>query len=203
MAARTSAGRARCDDAGAGAADGPDYLLYGRLYVPSARLDGLCAWRATSTLQALVSYVYIPTTVGVLSPASASFADAQASVAPAVPSSALLSVDLQHDTGRWRSDCSYSFSDGMFGARVLHHFGRLDRGFEAAEPAIEAASLSESDDRSTASAGLRGRFSAGGEIYVSAKQRSAGGSSGGTRTLLIGQCRPACASPPCPSRQLV
>ena len=154
-----------------------DYLLYGRMHVPSARLDGLCAWRASSTTQALVSYVYIPPVVSPLSPsptsASASF-DAQASVTPAIPSSALLSVELQHDTGRWRSDCSYSFSDGMFGARVLHHFGRLEPGAEiATEPA--PASLSESDDRSTASAGLRGRFSAGGEIHVSAKQRSAGG----------------------------
>ena len=58
----------------------------------------------------------------------------------------------------------------MFGVRGLYNFGWMqDLGIEEAPDANRRV-----DEEEMMEGGLRGRFSAGGEVYFSAKQRSFG-----------------------------
>lgn len=83
-------------------------------------------------------------------------------------------MNLQHDTGRWSTEYTWSADDGMWGARVLHNFGRL-----AGEEDVREGGLVNGekrvDEEDAMEGGLRGRFSAGAEVYVSLKEKSAGG----------------------------
>jgi len=101
---------------------------------------------------------------------------------------------LQHDTGRWCTEYTYSAEDSMLGVRLLHNFGKL------APPAGSVADESEQqqqqrfptsrigggggtanmkkriDEEDAMEGGLKGRISVGAEIYFSAQEKSAGGS---------------------------
>jgi hypothetical protein len=81
-------------------------------------------------------------------------------------------LSLQHDTGRWCTEYSYSADDGLWGARVLHNFGRL-----AGEAERERTGRGQKrvDEEEAMEGGLKGRFSAGAEVHFSAKEKSAGG----------------------------
>jgi hypothetical protein len=63
----------------------------------------------------------------------------------------------------------------MFGMRGLYNFGwRADQyHHEHDEPVVDGGK--RIDEEEMMEGGLRGRFSAGGEVYFSAKQRSFGG----------------------------
>jgi distribution and morphology protein 10 len=65
----------------------------------------------------------------------------------------------------------------MFGMRGLYNFGwRADQyHHEHDEPVVDGGK--RVDEEEMMEGGLRGRFSAGGEVYFSAKQRSFGGTS--------------------------
>jgi mitochondrial distribution and morphology protein 10 len=90
---------------------------------------------------------------------------------------------LQHDVGKWCTEYSWSAEDSMWGVRVLHNFGRRtsspefidegDKGQQAEQPRLKG--LKRVDEEEAMEGGLKGRFSAGAELYVSAKERSAGG----------------------------
>ncbi|QRV73082.1 distribution and morphology protein [Ceratobasidium sp. AG-Ba] len=148
-----------------------EYLLYGRYYIPSSRLDALYSVRLTPTLQALIAAVSNP---------RARFSSTTAPSSPPVsPGNVLFS--LQHDTGRWCSEYSWSADDGMWGVRVLHNFGRL------ANEEIDAERVARKererrkvrvDEEEKMEGGLRGRLSAGAELYFSLKEKSAGVSTG-------------------------
>jgi mitochondrial distribution and morphology protein 10 len=91
-------------------------------------------------------------------------------------------INLQRDTGRWSSEYSWSADDGMLGARFLHNFGRLggeDDGLRDRDGYSSTSSANGGgkrvDEEDAMEGGLRGRFSAGAEIYFSAKEKSAGG----------------------------
>jgi distribution and morphology protein 10 len=98
--------------------------------------------------------------------------------------------NLQHDTGRWCTEYTYSAEDSMLGVRLLHNFGKL------APTSLSGSAVDEADRSATSRAGsaggtrtkmkrideedameggLKGRISAGAEIYFSAKEKSAGG----------------------------
>ncbi|KAF8484512.1 mitochondrial distribution and morphology protein 10 [Russula ochroleuca] len=155
--------------------DARDYLLYGRLYVPTGRLDALYSTRLSPTLQTLVAAISDP---------RADLKQSQSTRTASSPSNIMFS--LQHDTGRWCTEYTYSAEDSMLGVRMLHNFGKL-------APSGSAMSVDESE-RSTTSrgtmkmkrideeeameGGLKGRISAGAEIYFSAKEKSAGVSTG-------------------------
>lgn len=81
---------------------------------------------------------------------------------------------LQHDTGRWSTEYTWSADDGMWGARVLHNFGRL-AGEEDNRDRVSVGGEKRVDEEDAMEGGLRGRFSAGAEFYVSLKEKSAGG----------------------------
>ena len=114
---------------------------------------------------------------------------------PSPPGNLLLS--LQQDHGRWATEYTYSAKDGMFGLRGLWNFGLsedmlrpctledypiIQPSNPATSPRIAATSSNGSeiktgtliDQEHSSENGLRGRFSAGGEIYFSVKQRSLG-----------------------------
>ena len=139
-----------------------DYLLYGRMYIPTGRLDALYSTRLSRTLQAQI----------------AAISDRRATPAPAnsrsrpgeLQDNSNVMLSLQHDTGRWCTEYTWSADDGMWGARVLHNFGRL-AGEVDREPKREKGV----DEEEAMEGGLKGRFSAGAEVYFSAKEKSAGG----------------------------
>lgn len=143
-----------------------DYLLYGRLYLPTGRLDALYSTRLSSTLQALVAAISDPRS-SLLSSEKRSRGDNVSNVM----------FSLQHDVGKWCSEYTYSAEDGMWGVRVLHNFGRLGNPIELPEdlnlsPGTRPKRV---DEEEATGGGLKGRVSAGAEFYISAKERSAGG----------------------------
>jgi distribution and morphology protein 10 len=98
-------------------------------------------------------------------------------------------LNFQQDTGRWSTEYTYSATDGMLGFRGLYNFGLTEASLTtpvdeppilALQPLIgpgadEADKQTRVDEEEAMEGGLRGRFSAGGEIYFSRKQRSLGG----------------------------
>ena len=143
----------------------PDYLLYGRVYIPTGRLDALYSTRLSPTLQALVAAISDP---------RADLTQSRFSRNGASPSNVML--NLQHDTGRWCTEYTYSAEDSMLGVRVLHNFGRLGAPADSAEES-ERARDKRIDEEDAMEGGLKGRISVGAEVYFSAKERSAGGKS--------------------------
>lgn len=117
------------------------------------------------------------------------------------PGSTNLQLTLQRDTGRWFTEYSYSVDDALWGFRVLHNFGTPGTGTEnASSPTTTAgagdslvasnsnlgrgggeehkARLDSPEVDADAGGGLRGRFSAGAEVFVSTVEKSAGLSTG-------------------------
>lgn len=89
-------------------------------------------------------------------------------------------VSLQHDVGKWCTEYTWSADDGMWGVRVLHNFGKLGvpPGASTEDSSQQPGSrtrLKRVDEEEAVEGGLKGRVSAGAEVYFSAKERSAGG----------------------------
>jgi distribution and morphology protein 10 len=144
--------------------EGRDYLFYSRLHLPTMHLSGLMATRLAPTLQAQVAFVNQPAT-RLAAPRQQGGAPA---TAPAQPPGNLL-VSLQHDTGRYSGEYTYSATDGMFGLRGLYNFAWQPE--PADRPQGRARGV---DEEEMMDGGLRGRISAGGEIFFSVKQKSLG-----------------------------
>lgn len=141
-----------------------DYLLYGRFYLPTGRLDALYSTRLSPTLQAVVAAISEPPST-VHSDTRGKHGDA---------SNVMLS--LQHDVGKWCTEYTWSAEDSMWGVKFLHNFGRL--GLPPVDIVDESRSLpgiKRVDEEEPVEGGLKGRLSAGAEFYFSAKERSAGG----------------------------
>ncbi|KAH0839670.1 hypothetical protein J3R83DRAFT_591 [Lanmaoa asiatica] len=148
--------------------DSRDYLLYGRLYLPSGRLDALYSTRLSPTVQALVA--------AISDPRSSLTGDGRARG----ENVSNIMFSLQHDIGKWCTEYTWSAEDGMWGVRVLHNFGRLGN---SVEPSEDSSSLigprpKRVDEEDATGGGLKGRVSAGAEFYISAKEKSAGVSTG-------------------------
>ncbi|GAA5892049.1 hypothetical protein JCM6882_005678 [Rhodosporidiobolus microsporus] len=178
--------------------DKNDFLLYGRLYAPSPRLDALYVRRLTPTLQTLVSLITVPSpapppTLSWESTDPAVSSSTEAAPASTGPTSGPLArlseleVKVLQDTGRWSAEYSYAVGDGMWGARGLYNFGRWGSGTASTSTQAEAAESAPpeaAEEEDETSSGLKGRWSAGGEIYFSAQERSAGVSTGVRFTTL-------------------
>jgi Mitochondrial distribution and morphology protein 10 len=143
-----------------------DYVLYGRLYLPTGRLDALYSTRLSPTLQALVAAISDPPSN---TPASSNLSNVM--------------LSLQHDVGKWCTEYTWSAEDSMWGIRVLRNFGRLanpndsstEEGDKSASASGYQQDLKRIDEEDPVEGGLKGRVSAGAEIYFSAKEKSAGG----------------------------
>jgi distribution and morphology protein 10 len=87
-------------------------------------------------------------------------------------------LSLQQDVGRWSAEYTYSMEDGMIGLRGLYNFGmtKLGMGTDGRDErnAVDGDGK-RVDEEEAMEGGLRGRFSAGAELYFSKKQRSLGG----------------------------
>ncbi|KAL0082435.1 mitochondrial distribution and morphology protein 10 [Phycomyces blakesleeanus] len=79
-----------------------DYLVYGRMFFPGARLEAMAVRRLTQNLQYLITAVNRPKSHG-------------------LPQ---IAMQLQYDVGRWCSECSYTTDDGLLGIRALYNFGQ-------------------------------------------------------------------------------
>ncbi|KAI9025351.1 hypothetical protein CLU79DRAFT_745199 [Phycomyces nitens] len=79
-----------------------DYLVYGRMFFPGARLEAMAVRRLTQNLQYLVTAVNRPRSQG-------------------LPQ---IAMQLQYDVGKWCSECSYTTDDGLLGIRALYNFGQ-------------------------------------------------------------------------------
>ncbi|PPQ99904.1 hypothetical protein CVT24_009585 [Panaeolus cyanescens] len=144
-----------------------DYLLYGRFYLPTGRLDAMYSTRISPTMQALV----------------AAISDPASSVSPEMrarrPDPSNIMLNLQHDVGKWCTEYTWSAEDSMWGVRVLHNFGRLGIPSEATEEAsARRRGIKRVDEEDAIAGGLKGRISIGAEMYFSAKEKSAGVSTG-------------------------
>ena len=80
----------------------PDYLLYGRMFFPGARLEAMYVRRISKHVQYSVTAVN----------------NARAYVSPQV------AMQLQYDVDKWCSECSYTSDDGLLGLRALYNFGQ-------------------------------------------------------------------------------
>ncbi|KAJ7499132.1 mitochondrial distribution and morphology protein 10 [Mycena latifolia] len=155
--------------------DKRDYLLYGRFYLPTGRLDALYSTRLTPTLQALVAAISHPP-----SNLATDIGGRGANVSNLI-------VNLQHDVGKWCTEYTWSADDSMWGVRVLHNFGKLGIPVDTSDDNSATAGgpgLKRVDEEDAVEGGLRGRVSAGAEFYFSAKERSAGVSTGFRFTTL-------------------
>ncbi|KAF8559021.1 mitochondrial distribution and morphology protein 10 [Imleria badia] len=172
--------------------DSRDYLLYGRLYLPSGRLDALYSTRLAPTVQALVAAISDPR----------SSLTGEGRVRGENVSNVMFS--LQHDIGKWCTEYTWSAEDGMWGVRVLHNFGRLGNSVEPSEDSSSSIGPRPKrvDEEDATGGGLKGRISAGAEFYISAKEKSAGVSTGIRFTTLSdsstvsSQAQSSSSSPP-------
>lgn len=143
-----------------------DYLMYGRLYMFSGRLDALYTVRFTPTLQGIVA--------GISDfPLKSSMAAPSGSYDTTNRSNLMLS--LQHDTGRWCSEYTWSAEDAMFGIRVLRNLGKLVGDADEPRSSWRSEDRKRVDEEDAIEGGIRGRLSAGAELYFSALEKSTGG----------------------------
>ena len=147
--------------------------MYGRLYIPTGRLDALYSTRVSPTLQAMVA--------AISDPMSSLQSSERSRVVNGGPSSNVM-FSLQHDTGKWCTEYTWSAEDGMWGIRCLHNFGKLwtpvdvsDEPGKSLHASKNRSGMKRVDEEEAMEGGLKGRISAGAEFYLSAKERSAGG----------------------------
>ncbi|KAG9299047.1 hypothetical protein G9A89_020360 [Geosiphon pyriformis] len=151
-----------------------DYLFFGRLYIPSTRLEALYTKRFSPNLQGVIS--------GVSDPKSRAASN--------------LSAELHYDAGKWCTELSFSTDGALFGLRGLYNFDG-DAGEDTANseyciaqtdefksPTIaemaffDQSSIEPNDYDEEAVIGLKGQWSAGAELYYGVRERSGGVSTG-------------------------
>ncbi|KAG8851635.1 Mitochondrial distribution and morphology protein 10 [Serendipita sp. 411] len=138
------------------------YLMYGRLYVPTGRLDALYSTRLGTSWQLVAAAISEQKQLG--------SNKAKGRRSDAVDHSNIL-LNLQHDRGKWCTEYTLSVVDGLCGARLLYNFGK-----KAGDDYVAGESRRERrvDEEEAMDGGLKGRISAGAELYFSAKEKSGG-----------------------------
>ncbi|TDL29467.1 hypothetical protein BD410DRAFT_779869 [Rickenella mellea] len=149
--------------------DKRDYLMSGLIHVPSGRLDAYYTTRLSRTLQASVSAITNPHST----PTRPMFDGSTGS--------GHLLLGLQHDTGRWCTDYTWDSDGGLWGVKVLRNFGKLANSDATEDNSNYSgdtnAGLKRVDEEDAMEGGLRGRISAGAELFVGS-EKSAGVSLG-------------------------
>ena len=145
----------------------PEYLMYGRLYLPTGRLDALYSTRLSPTVQAIVAAISEP-------PSSQSEFHRNRT-----GGTSNIMFNIQHDVGKWCTEYTYSAEDGMCGIKLLHNFGKLGGSLDTSEESDVSSrqppGVKRVDEEEPIEGGLKGRVSLGAELYFSAKEKSAGG----------------------------
>ena len=102
----------------------------------------------------------------------------RATASASMNTSDVLLLSVQHDTGRWGSEYLWHTERGasMLGVRILRNFGKLgsSEGVDDQAPSASKARAKRIDEEEAMEGGLKGRLSAGAELYVST-DKSAGG----------------------------
>ncbi|GAA97091.1 uncharacterized protein L969DRAFT_54047 [Mixia osmundae IAM 14324] len=152
-----------------------EYFLYGKMHLPTNRLDALYLHRLSPTVLLMSTLVSMPPSL-----ASRAIPLPDHDPPPSSVSKVKGQIDtnlvlcLQQDRGRWSSEYSYSAADGLVGARFLHNLA-ISR--KHAVP-IRPRRIDEDVDSDVSDTALRGRFSLGAEVFFSAQEKSAGVSTG-------------------------
>ncbi|RUS15715.1 mitochondrial distribution and morphology protein 10 [Endogone sp. FLAS-F59071] len=125
-----------------------DYLIYGRMVVPGGRLETLLSQRLSPSMQYFITGISDPQ--------------------PSGPSH--ITGQLQYDVGKWCTECSFTTDDGLLGVRGLYNFGNnvieeANSDTPVAVPPPDAMDVEQY---------IKGRWSAGGEIYYGMKDNSGG-----------------------------
>lgn len=134
--------------------------MYGRLYIPTGRLDALYSTRLGTSWQVVAAAI---------SERNQQTAQRARNRRPDTVDHSNLLFNLQHDRGRWCSEYTWSAVDGLWGARMLYNFGKKEDGPEKARRREKRV-----DEEEAMEGGLKGRISAGAEIYFSAREKSGG-----------------------------
>ena len=136
--------------------------MYGRLYVPTGRLDALYSTRLGTSWQVVAAAI---------SEQHATQRAKSTRRTDTMDHSNIL-LNLQHDRGKWCSEYTWSAADGLWGARALYNFGKTveEEGHEKARRREKRV-----DEEDAMEGGLKGRISAGAEVYFSAREKSGGG----------------------------
>lgn len=206
-----------------------DYLLYGCLHAPTARLDALYTTRISPAWNLIITACSFPPQspfvsnlapmvsqdqqVSATSPSSSQQLPPPMSQGPTSPGATNLQFTLQHDAGKWFNEICYSLDDALWGFRTMHHFEPGTSGLSSSaaqtrtleslsemcldsslsDPKVHSANagtpetssnLRPSPASTEVGGGLRGRFSAGAELFFSAAEKSAGLSTGVRFTTL-------------------
>ncbi|KAI0747436.1 mitochondrial distribution and morphology protein 10 [Irpex lacteus] len=171
--------------------DTRDYLLYGRIYVPTGRLEALYSTRVSPTWQASIAAISDP---------RYSLQTLEKARGGSSPSNMLFR--LQHSTGKWCSEYTWSAEDQMWGVQCMHNFGKLATSKDTTGEATKVRSRTKRvDEEDAMEGGLKGRISAGAEFYFSAKEKSAGVSGGLRFTTLPDATPPSAQVPPSPHNE--
>ncbi|KAG8836224.1 5'-3' exoribonuclease 2 [Serendipita sp. 399] len=138
------------------------YLMYGRLYVPTGRLDALYSTRLGGSWQLVAAAI---------SEQKQLSSNRIKNRRPESVDHSNILLNLQHDRGKWCTEYTFSVVDGLCGARMLYNFGK-----RAGEDGTTRESRRERrvDEEEAMDGGLKGRISAGAELYFSAKEKSGG-----------------------------
>ncbi|RIA84071.1 hypothetical protein C1645_784956 [Glomus cerebriforme] len=156
-----------------------DYLLYGRLFVPTGRLEAIYSRRFSQWMQCVVTAVSDPRS----------------------KAASHVTTELQYDVGQWCTELSYTTDGELFGMRGLYNFASYNqeeinsnsnneelivqnkmrkKNNDVKAPLVERNVFdvppeSEYDEEVEA---LKGEWSIGAELYYGVRERSGGVSAG-------------------------
>lgn len=170
------------------------------MHVPTSRLDALFTTRLSPTWQFFATAISFPPKSSPSISSSNGGVPGPLETKGLIAGPTNLQMTLQRDTGKWCTEYSYSADDSLWGFRVLHNFGvggkekdgkeglgkdgetmnglttsmgNEGRG-ESPNTVRKRVDNLESDHSVSVGGGLRGRFSAGAEMFFSAAEKSAG-----------------------------
>lgn len=152
-----------------------DYLLYGRLYIPTGRLEAIYSRRFSPWMQCVITGVS----------------------EPRMKAASHCTGELQYDAGKWCTEVSYTTDGELFGLRGLYNLsshgseGNIEHGEvfankkEVTTNGIKASVVernefdeqSNSDDDDVVEA-LKGEWSIGAELYYGIREKNGGVSTG-------------------------
>ncbi|PKY52244.1 mitochondrial distribution and morphology protein 10 [Rhizophagus irregularis] len=147
-----------------------DYLLYGRLFVPTGRLEAIYSRKFSQWMQCVVT--------AVSDPRSKAASHVKYILQLLIPTF----LKLQYDVGQWCTELSYTTDGELFGVRGLYNFTNYNQeeistNSNNEESIVQNKMKKKSEDDEEVEA-LKGEWSIGAELYYGIRERSGGVSAG-------------------------